>query len=185
MKIYTRTGDGGETGLLGGHRVPKHAPAVAVCGDLDETNAAIGLAIALGLSAGTTSTLSGIQADLFVIGSHVAASAGTLRELPALPEDRVARLEQSIDAAEERLEPMTAFILPGGATGGAALHVARTVCRRAERSLTSLIPQASNREALGVCLIYLNRLADLLFVLARLENRIANQPETRWLPGQG
>lgn len=182
MKIYTRTGDRGETGLLGGHRVPKHHPAIGVCGDLDESNGAIGMALAFGPSGETCGMLEQIQQDLFVIGSHVAASAGTQRGLPNLPEHRVAEMEAWIDSVESRLEPMRAFILPGGSPKGAALHVARTVCRRTERSLAGLIPSAVNGELLSADLVYLNRLADLLFVLARLENRHAGRAETQWLP---
>ncbi len=184
MKIYTRTGDRGETGLLGGHRVAKSHLAVEVCGELDETNAAIGLAVAEGLDEDTRGLLESVQQDLFDVGAHVAACLGTQRPVPPLRAGRVETLEQAIDSHEAGLPPMTAFILPGGSKAGAALHLARTVCRRAERALVGLIEMQPDAERLAEDLVYLNRLADLLFVLARDVNLAAGQPETRWLPGE-
>lgn len=182
MKIYTRTGDRGETGLLGGHRVAKSHPAIEVCGDLDETNAAIGLAVATGIADELRAVLEPVQQDLFDVGSHVAACLGTQRPTPALRADRVAELERLIDAHDAVLPPLTAFVLPGGSPAGAALHLARTVCRRAERGLVRLLEARPDAGRLADDLVYLNRLADLLFVLARHVNHAAGQPETRWLP---
>ncbi len=183
MKIYTRGGDQGETGLLGGVRVSKHDLAIQACGDLDETCATIGVALACGLSPAAAAALQQVQQDLFVIGSHVAAVQGTARPLPRLAATRIAELEGMIDATEGQLEPMTAFILPGGAAGGASLHLARTVCRRAERTLVGLMQSHPDSALLPVDLVYLNRLSDLLFVMARNENRMAGDNEVRWLPG--
>jgi len=184
MKIYTKTGDLGETGLLGGRRVEKDHPSIQLCGDLDETCAGIGLAIACGIDSRVREILESIQQDLFVVGSHVAAEGGTSKKIPLLPPDRTESLELEIDRAESELPAMTAFILPGGSMAGAALHLARTVCRRAERTLVKMLHDVSDGSPLRTDLVYLNRLADLLFVLARLVNQQADQKETRWLPNQ-
>lgn len=189
MKIYTTTGDRGETGLLGGIRVSKSHPAIAATGSLDETNSLIGLALAE-LQAEEVHDLRDpllvTQKDLFEIGSRVAACLKA--ELPAgvdLP-SRVQAMEQTIDHWQEQLPELTSFILPGGSRAGAALHVARTVCRHAERDLVNLVQAkldwpgpAPGFEAEQV---FLNRLSDFLFVAARLANHRLGQPETRWLP---
>ncbi len=183
MKIYTKTGDHGETGLLGGRRVEKDHPAIRLCGDLDETNAGIGWAIACGLDSRLKDVLESIQQDLFIVGSHVAAHGGTSKKIPGLPPARTESLEQEIDRAESDLPAMTAFILPGGSKAGAVLHMARTICRRAERSLVTMLHEVPAESPLWSDLVYLNRLADLLFVLARLVNLREGKTETKWLPG--
>lgn len=185
MKIYTRKGDGGRTRLFGGLDVPKHDERVAAYGTLDELNAAIGLALALdpGQKLGM-GELRGVQEDLFVLGSRLAA-ARPERELergtiPALDEGRIEDLEAWIDELDNELPPLDAFVLPGGCDAGAQLHVARTVCRRAEREASALV---EDDPSLSESVIpYINRLSDLLFTLARAVNQRAGQPEARWLP---
>jgi cob(I)alamin adenosyltransferase len=179
-RIYTRTGDEGETGLFGGGRVAKSDVRVAAYGEVDELNAAIGWVVnQLPDDDPLRRTLRTAQADLFVLGSHLAtpADARSRDHLPALPRDRPAEMEGWIDEAEEQLEPLRSFILPGGSQGGAALHLARTVCRRAERGVVAL---ARVDDVDPVILVYLNRLSDLLFVLARLVNHQAGEPELPW-----
>ena len=177
-RIYTRTGDEGETGLFGGGRVPKSHPRVAAYGTVDELNAMLGWVIA-GLSDDEVAPrLTTIQADLFAIGAHLATppDARSRDHLPPLPGDRVATFEQWIDEADEVLEPLQSFILPGGVEGGASLHMARTVCRRAERAVVAL----PDDEVDAGITVYLNRLSDLLFVWARLVNHRAGKTETPW-----
>jgi cob(I)alamin adenosyltransferase len=180
VKIYTRTGDGGETGLLGGRRVRKHARRVEAYGAVDELNAYLGFARA-GLSdADLVSLLTAIQRDLFAIGTQVSdvrGPAAARTEKAVLAEARVADLEQAIDRVQAELAPLTQFILPGGCEAGARLHLARTVCRRAERRIVAL---AEEEEVSPVTLAYLNRLSDLLFVLARLANQRAGVAEIPW-----
>ena len=181
MKIYTRTGDAGETGLFGGGRVPKDHPRVAAYGDVDELNAAIGLARALEPQAFAAALLEEIQRDLFAIGGRLASpdpdKVGKALAKAALPEGRARALEEAIDSAEDRLPPLERFVLPGGTPKAAALHVARTVCRRAERSVVGLAREA---EVPPPILAYLNRLSDLLFVLARRANADAGRPDVAW-----
>lgn len=178
-RIYTRTGDDGETGLFGGGRVPKSHHRVAAYGTLDELNAAIGWAVALLEDQETIARLTVVQSDLFSLGAHLATPAGarTRDHLPPLPEQRVEELEQWIDRAEQALDPLESFILPGGGEAGAALHFARTVCRRAERMVVRLAGEEAIDPAITV---YLNRLSDLLFVWARLANHRAGVPERPW-----
>ncbi len=181
-RIYTRTGDEGETGLFGGGRVPKSDPRVSAYGQVDELNAAIGWAVAqLPEPEGLRQRLLDVQADLFAIGAHLATPAGarSTRHLPDLPTGRPAEFERWIDEAEEELEPLRAFILPGGSPGAAALHLARTVCRRTERAVVAL---AADAEVDPVILVYLNRLSDLLFVLARKANADGKK-DVLWTPG--
>jgi cob(I)alamin adenosyltransferase len=180
MKIYTKTGDAGETGLFGGGRVSKSHPRVGAYGDVDETNAAIGLAIAIAPEPGIDALLLSIQRDLFAIGALLATpdhdKMRSHLEKAQLDDRRIAELERAIDAADKELEPLKTFILPGGTPKGAALHVARTVCRRAERSVV-----AYEAEPLPpVVVIYLNRLSDLLFTLARLANHRGGSSESAW-----
>lgn len=183
FRIYTRTGDSGETGLFGGGRTSKANPRVEAYGDVDELNAAIGAALLTVRDEQVRSVAAGIQPDLLVLGAHLATPPPRPHrrrpELPRLPEGRVAELEQWIDRAEDEMPELRAFILPGGSTGGAALHLARTVCRRAERRVVAL---AAAEPVDPWILTYLNRLSDLLFDLARLENHRAGTPETRWHP---
>lgn len=188
MKIYTRRGDEGETGLLGGDRVPKSDPRVEAYGTVDELNAAVGLARSLAREAGEDLLEDGrfkkIQDDLFAVGARLAAAdPERAREkglVPDFPPGRVDDLEVWIDELDAELPELDAFLLPGGSPAAAQLHAARTVCRRAERAVVRL---AREREGLAdVVLPYLNRLSDLLFTLARAANRRAGAPETEWEP---
>lgn len=182
-RIYTRTGDEGETGLFGGGRVPKSDLRVRAYGEVDELNAAVGWALAR-LPEGEDEVrerLTLVQADLFALGAHLATppDARSRGHLPSLPEDRPAEFEAWIDESEQELPPLRSFILPGGSDGGAALHLTRTVCRRAERAVVAL---ARDADVDAAVLIYLNRLSDVLFNLARLVNQRAGEPETLWRP---
>jgi len=181
MKIYTKTGDQGETGLIGGRRVSKDHLRVSAYGDVDELNATVGVALAhLNGSSPLRDLLLEIQRDLFALGAQLADPTATIGEKKAkaiVDAARVERLETAIDEREATLPPLTAFILPGGSQVGAQLHLARTVCRRAERSAITL----SRSEAVDpIAIVYLNRLSDLLFVLARHGNQTAGLPEEKW-----
>ena len=177
MTIYTRAGDQGETDLLGGVRVPKDAATLEVCGALDELNALLGLARCESLAEGTVALLEHVQHCLFGVGAElVAVASGQAGPGVVGPED-VAATEQVIDRYEARLAPVKSFILPAGCRAAALLHVARAVCRRAERQLVSLVrtqPRAVSPELLR----YVNRLSDLLFVLARTANAEAHVADT-------
>jgi cob(I)alamin adenosyltransferase len=181
MKIYTKTGDAGDTGLFGGGRVPKSHPRVEAYGDVDELNATLGVARATGTDAQIDELLLHIQQDLFAIGALLATpDREKMRqhlEKARIDEARVAELEGAIDAADKELEALRAFILPGGSPKAAALHVSRTVCRRAERRVVDI---SADAEIPALVVIYLNRLSDLLFTLARLANKRASTEETRW-----
>lgn len=181
MKIYTRTGDSGDTGLFGGGRVPKDHPRVAAYGDVDELNAAIGVARATGPLPRIDELLVPIQRDLFAIGSLLATpdrdKMAQHLEKAQVTDARIAELERAIDDCERELEPLRAFILPGGTPRAAALHVARTVCRRAERSVVAL---RRSEDLPEIVVIYLNRLSDLLFMLARVANRESGAAEVTW-----
>ena len=183
VRIYTRTGDKGDTGLFGGGRVRKDDPRVEAYGDVDELNAAIGLARSMAPMPRLDEVLAPIQRDLFSIGALLATPhPEKVREQLAkarLDDDRIAQLEREIDRAEQELEPLTAFIIPGGTPKSAALQVARAVCRRAERRVIALA-QHQDVTLPGIVIIYLNRLSDLLFVLARLANRLAKMAEVTW-----
>jgi cob(I)alamin adenosyltransferase len=186
MKVYTRGGDGGETSLFGGGRVGKGHARVEALGDVDELNASLGWAINEIDEPETRSRLESIQHDLFAIGAELAtppARAGRAKpETPRLPEGHVTLLERWIDEVQEGLPPLTAFVLPGGARGAAALHLARTVCRRAERAVVRL----GESEAVDMTVVpYLNRLSDLLFVLARGENQRAGAGDVEWVKPSG
>ena len=178
MKIYTRTGDTGETSLFGGTRVKKNDDRVDAYGEVDETNAWLGLARASRLDADLDGALVQIQRDLFALGAQLADPADKIAARvtkATLGDDDVARLEGIIDRLEAELPPLRRFILAGGTPAGAALHVARTVCRRAERRIVALQPPVD-----PVLLRYVNRLSDLLFVLARAVNHRAGVAETEW-----
>jgi cob(I)alamin adenosyltransferase len=181
MKIYTKTGDRGETGLFGGGRVGKDHPRVMAYGDIDELNATIGLVRTADPAELFDGELQAIQRDLFALGGQLASPRPEkVRAALAkadLPESRIGDLERGIDAAEAELPPLEAFVLPAGGAKAAALHFARTVCRRAERQVVALSREA---EVPAVFLIYLNRLSDYLFVLARLANRRAGRPDVTW-----
>lgn len=179
-RIYTRTGDQGETGLFGGGRVPKSHPRVAAYGTVDELNAVLGWVVATVSDDEVATRLATVQGDLFAIGAHMAtpADARSRDHLPPLPRERVDAFERWIDEADEELDPLKSFVLPGGVEGGAALHLARTVCRRAERAVVAL----EDDDIDPIITVYLNRLSDLLFVWARLINHRAGKPEAPWSP---
>jgi cob(I)alamin adenosyltransferase len=181
MKIYTRTGDEGETGLFGGGRVPKDHPRVAAYGDVDELSAAIGIVRAADPVAFFDPLLESIQRDLFAIGGQLAAPdpsrVAKALEKAQLSPSRVTELEQIIDQCETELQPLRSFILPGGSSKAAVLHLARTICRRAERSVVHL---SHNSQVPDLFIVYLNRLSDLLFTLARLANRRAGVEDVVW-----
>ncbi len=178
MKIYTRTGDGGETSLFDGTRVSKADARVDAYGEVDELNAWLGFVRAAGLDADLDRELIAIERDLFALGARLADPGSKIASRvtkAAITDDDVARLESLIDRFEAELIPLTRFILPGGAAPGAALQVARAVCRRAERRMIALQPAPD-----AVLVRYVNRLSDLLFVLARTANRRAGVAETEW-----
>jgi cob(I)alamin adenosyltransferase len=210
MKIYTRSGDKGETGLLGGVRVSKSHLVIETCGTIDETNCHIGCAIASlnensgdneWKSAGNNASLSSetigdetvdnlskvltrVQCLLFEVGSRVAAAlaSDTKINLADLNDSHVQQVEKWIDQFDDQLAPLQTFILPSGSQAGCQLHLARTVCRRAERRIVSLIEAGTERD-LSIDAIWLNRISDLLFVMARYTNRAADREETPWVPG--
>ncbi|HNV73807.1 MAG TPA: cob(I)yrinic acid a,c-diamide adenosyltransferase [Gemmatimonadaceae bacterium] len=181
LKIYTKAGDDGQTALFGGGRVEKDHPRVEAYGDVDELNAFLGMARAVEMMPRIDEVLVPIQRDLFSIGALLATpDHDKMREqlLKArIDSDRIAELERAIDECERELEPLRSFILPGGTPKSAALHVARTVCRRAERRIVAL-HRADPLPELVV--IYMNRLSDLLFMLARVANRRAGAGEVTW-----
>ena len=181
VRIYTKTGDGGDTSLFGGERVPKDHRRVAAYGDVDELNAAIGFALALEPEDFERSLFHTVQRDLFTVGAELATpDVSKLRRSlpgPEIGEAAVAALEVAIDAHDATLPPLKNFILPGGTPKAAALHVARTVCRRAERSVVALSHDGPVSPAI---VKYLNRLSDLLFVSARAANALAGRSDLRW-----
>ncbi len=187
MKIYTKTGDGGETGLFGGQRVRKDHVRVEAYGEVDELNSLVGLACVHLEAEGLAEVVEGlreVQADLFTVGANLATprpeDGGKENPyIPALPEGRAEALERWMDRSDEELEPLRAFILPGGTPAAATLHLARTVCRRAERRAVTLSHEAHLDPAL---VVYLNRLSDLLFTLARLANARAGRADVPWTP---
>ncbi len=172
MKIYTKTGDEGMTGLLGSRRVPKDDVRIDAYGTVDELNAALGLARSHGLDAEADALVAQLQDELFVAGSALADPAPTGRFYHAIDDEHVTRLEATIDALEAELPPLAQFILPGGTLPAAQIHLARAICRRAER-LTVKLRGSQARAFRRAVIIYLNRLSDLLFVLARAVNRRA------------
>jgi cob(I)alamin adenosyltransferase len=181
MKIYTKTGDTGSTALFGGGRVSKDHIRVAAYGDVDELNSVIGLVRATAPVDFEDALLESIQRDLFSIGGHLATpdpdKVRKALEKASLSADQVAEFERVIDAADRELPPLTAFVLPAGTPKAATLHVARTVCRRAERQVVHLAAQETVPE---LFLVYLNRLSDLLFTLARLANHRAGTGDVTW-----
>jgi len=178
VKIYTKTGDDGTTGLFGGGRVRKDDARVDAYGTVDELNSVIGISRALSLGKMAEEILEHVQVDLFALGAELATVPGKEEKLPMerLDARDAERLEHAIDAAEVGLPALTNFILPGGSSQAAALHHARTVCRRAERGIIAL------GGARGELVIYLNRLSDLLFVLARRENHERGVADVPWAP---
>jgi len=182
VKIYTKTGDDGTTGLFGGGRVKKASARVEAYGTVDELNAAVGLARAYGLEKATEAVLEQVQVDLFCLGAELACVPGKEVKLSmkAIDDGDSVRLEKAIDASEAQLAPLTSFVLPGGSLQAASLHVARTVCRRAERAVLAISDVPLRPELI----VYLNRLSDLLFSLARTENQAKNIPDVPWTPRQ-
>jgi cob(I)alamin adenosyltransferase len=179
VTIYTRTGDTGETSLFGGQRVSKAAARVAAYGDVDELNAWLGFVRAGLPDPQLAGMIEHLQRDLFAVGARLADPAHRIAERvvkAAVTAADVTRLEEWIDSLETELTPLRRFILAGGSPAGASLHVARTVCRRAERSMVGLGADAFETELL----VYMNRLSDLLFVMARAANRRAGLPEAEW-----
>lgn len=187
-KIYTRTGDAGTTALGTGERVPKHSPRIAAYGSVDETNASIGMARAhlAGAHADVDAMLGRIQNDLFDLGADLCAperdGAKARRERLRVSEAQVKRLEEEIDRMNAELAPLISFVLPGGSAAAAALHVARTVCRRTERDMVELAGDA-NEPVSPPALKYINRLSDLLFVASRYVNDLGRK-DVLWVPGQ-
>jgi cob(I)alamin adenosyltransferase len=181
MKIYTKTGDEGETSLFGGRRVSKSDARVDAYGHVDELNAALGVAAAATPDAFERDLLVSVQQDLFAIGGRLASPepdrVAKALEKAVVPHERIEVLEQAIDRMQGELTPLRQFILPGGTPKAASLHVARTVCRRAERSVVALARVASVPREI---LMYLNRLSDLLFVMARLANHRAGVVDQTW-----
>ncbi|MGD2121422.1 MAG: cob(I)yrinic acid a,c-diamide adenosyltransferase [Gemmatimonadota bacterium] len=181
MKIYTRTGDAGETGLFGGERVSKGHLRVEAYGTVDELNAALGVAIEAVVANEIRVGLRKVQNDLFSLGAFLAtpgAEDGSARpSVPPLPESRVQEMESWIDKATGETPELRSFILPGGTGGAATLHLARTVCRRAERTVVRF---AEHQDVHPLLLRYLNRLSDLLFAFARLENCRNDIPDSIW-----
>jgi cob(I)alamin adenosyltransferase len=180
-RIYTRTGDDGTTALGDMSRVRKTAPRLGAYADVDETNSAIGVALALGgLDSEIATLLRQVQNDLFDVGADLCTPVADADQALRIDEGYVERLERACDDYNARLEPLRSFVLPGGSTGAALLHIARTVCRRAERRVWELLeaePEATN----PIPARYLNRLSDLLFILARIAN--AETGDVTWVPG--
>jgi cob(I)alamin adenosyltransferase len=180
-KIYTRRGDDGSTGLFGGPRVRKDDLRVVAYGDVDELNSALGVAREELPEGDLRSLIDSFQSELFDLGAELATpdTSKAPKEVPRISAQSVARLEKEIDRLTEELPPMKNFILPGGSRPGAALHFCRTVCRRAERKLVEL---ADSSSVSSDALAYLNRLSDLLFVMARAANLRAGGREIPWTP---
>lgn len=179
MKLYTKTGDRGDTSLFDGTRVRKTDPRVVAYGEVDELQASLGVAAASGLDAELGDMIVAIQRDLFALGARLADPAHRIAPRVTkviVDEASVQRLEQWIDALDASLPPLRHFVLPGGSPAGAALHLARTVCRRAERAVLRLDTDAVE----PVALVYLNRLSDLLFVMARAANHRSGVSEIEW-----
>ena len=179
MKIYTKTGDAGETSLFDNTRVSKADPRVDAYGEVDELNACLGAARAAGLDDDLRDSIAEIQKELFAVGARLADPSSRIAgrvTKAAVTDADIARLEQTIDRLETELPPLRRFILPGGSPAGALLHLGRTICRRAERRVVAL-----GRDAVEpIVVVYLNRLSDLLFVMARASNHRAGVPETEW-----
>jgi cob(I)alamin adenosyltransferase len=184
VRIYTRGGDSGETGLFGGGRVPKDHPRIEACGAVDELNAFLGRALDAVQSDPWKERLRDVQHDLFTLGSHLAtpaAAEGSGPKLPELPAGRVDDMEGWIDELDRELPPLANFIIPGGSRGAVELHVCRTVCRRAERAVVTVRPRDPAAE---LTIRYLNRLSDLLFTIARSENHRSGVEDVRWRRGR-
>lgn len=179
MKIYTKKGDQGNTSLFGGDRVAKSSQRINAYGTVDELNSVVGLAASYSLSHKGSKWIKKVQEDLFVLGADLATPISSKTRINRIDEEAVTLLEKAIDEMEQELPPLKNFILPGGSSRGATLHLARTVCRRAERAAV----ECSGEEKISNLTIkYLNRLSDFLFVLARFENKQAGISEEVWKP---
>jgi len=179
MKIYTKKGDAGETSLFGGTKTSKSNIRISAYGTVDELNSTLGMVLSYSLSDQGETILTQVQNDLFVVGATLATPDPEKSRIDQVGDTETQRLEQWIDSMEKELPPLKSFILPGGGGAGSSLHFARTVCRRAERETVQL---AESEEISSDAIIYLNRLSDLLFVLARYENRQQGEKETPWIP---
>lgn len=177
MKIYTKTGDTGETSLFGGQRVSKTNVRIEACGQVDELNSTLGLARSFGLTKVNETLLQRLQNELFVLGADLATPPSREAKIERISEEYITFLESQIDGFQKELEPLKFFILPGGTSGASTLHLSRTVCRRAERAC---ILCAETEDVSEFTVIYLNRLSDLLFVMTRYENKHAGISESRW-----
>jgi cob(I)alamin adenosyltransferase len=177
MKIYTKRGDAGSTGLLGGARVSKASARVAAYGDVDELNALVGWVRVAPLPTGLDDLLRDVQEACFRVGATLAAAPGHEPGTEPVTEDDVAAMERDIDRLDGELEPLKNFVLPGGCEAAARLHVARTVARRAERAVVAL---CAAEPVAPILLQWLNRLSDLLFVAARVANRHHEEPDVLW-----
>lgn len=186
MAIYTRTGDDGRTSLFGGGRVPKDDARVRAYGTVDELNAILGWTVTLVADATVRERIEALQHDLFAVGAELATppprESRRRPATPALPTQRVDEMERWIDEADAELPKLQAFVIPGGSAGAAALHVARTVCRRAEREVVRL---SAVETVDGAITTYLNRLSDLLFTFARLENHRDGRADVEWVKPEG
>ena len=182
MKIYTKTGDKGETGLFGGERVSKSNLRLNAYGTIDELNSFLGLALIEVSSVEVKNIIQDLQNKLFVLGSDLAApetEKNKKLKITRLPDSYILETEQAIDKFDAQLEELKNFILPGGSKGSALLHICRTISRRAEREIVAL----KNTEHIGEnIVIFLKRLSDLFFVLSRFENKYSNIPDTKWIP---
>ncbi|NOK04983.1 MULTISPECIES: cob(I)yrinic acid a,c-diamide adenosyltransferase [Myxococcus] len=183
MKLYTKTGDAGETGLFGGGRVSKDDVRVDAYGEVDELNATLGLVRSFDGPTDVDALLHRLQDQLFTVGAVLATPEGTKASahIPELKPEWAEDMERAIDGFEAELPPMTHFILPGGTQAASALHLARTVCRRAERRTVPLLREGKIPQAV---VVYLNRLSDLLFVLARVVNHRASVEDVKWIPAK-
>ena len=179
MKIYTKTGDDGTTGLFGGPRVGKDDMRIEAYGTVDELNSVLGVVRAEELPVDVEQCLTQLQSQLFSVGAELATPEPAAHGTALIGPAEIAAIESVIDRFEQRLSPLKQFILPGGTRAAALLHLARTVCRRAERRLVTLT-RASSEPVANELVVYLNRLSDLLFVLAREVNRAAGRPDVPW-----
>jgi len=182
LKIYTKTGDKGETGLFGGKRVQKSSVRINAYGTVDELNAALGLSLCYVQNEKVKSVLEQLQNQLFVVGADLATplETGSIRQrgtIPRVSEDDISESEKAIDFFDKQLEELRYFILPGGSKSAAQLHIARTICRRAEREIVLLSQQEEINQNI---VIFVNRISDLLFVLSRIENKTAEIPDQKW-----
>lgn len=177
MKIYTGKGDKGETGLFGGKRVPKNSPRIEAYGIVDELNSFVGLAVAETVDKDVKEILLKIQNQLFTLGADLATPEEKKQESDGTPAEFNSSIEKEIDKFDAKLGKLKSFILPGGSKSSAYLHICRTVARRAERAVVSL---KNNVEIGDNILIFLNRLSDLFFVLARYENQVSGNPDVKW-----